>query len=91
MPAGLVLNVSIEQQKLSSAAVKVGVDVVLLGHGSLLSIVKEPNQAFGPGKRRHFNLPSNPCAIDVLIEAIVEEASAIAPFAVGGAEPNGAR
>ena len=82
-------GVAIEKSKLCAAIVQVGVDVVLLSDARKASVVKQPNRRDGPADRRDFYRPIIfSGAVDVLIEAVMEQVIPIAALGIGRANPN---
>src|SRR6266853_3070549 len=81
-------GVSVEKSELRALAVQVGVDVVLLGHRRQFAVVEQPNQLRGLAQRTELHLVADTLAVDVLVEAVVEQIVAVAAARVGRANPN---
>jgi len=70
---------------------KIGMDVVVLGHGGSLSVIKEPDCFSWGGDGTQFDLVSRAGSVDVRIQAVVKEVVTVAAGAVGGADPEAFR
>lgn len=79
---------AIEKSELRAGTMKVGVDVVLLRNGGQFTVVKEPDGQRRTWQRGEFNLIAGPSAINMLIEAVMEQVIAIAAARVGWANPD---
>ena len=69
---------AVEKDKLSAGTVKVGVDVVLLGYGGELSIVEQPDNTRWRANGAKLHLVAGASAVDMFVEAIVEQIIPIA-------------
>src|ERR1035441_4931200 len=82
------LRVAIEESEVGALAADRKMVVVLLGDGGELAIVKQPDGQNRPGEAGDSRLVARADAVDVFVEAIVEEVVAVAAAGVGGADPN---
>ena len=71
---------AIQESKLSAAAVKVRVNIILLSHGGLPAIVEQPNTLRRPADRGVPYLQILTASpVDVFVEAIMKKVVAITP------------
>lgn len=66
---------------------QIGVDIVVLGHGGPLSIVKEPDGFPGGWDGTELDLVPRAGSIDVCIQAVMEQIVSVASGAIGRADP----
>ena len=87
LAAAEALRVAVKESELGALGVQVGMDVVLLGDAGEPAVVEQPDgqgRLGNPGKSR---LVACAGAIDVFVEAIMEEVVAVAAAGIGGADP----
>ena len=72
------LRVAIEESEMGALVVQIGMNVVLLGHRGELAVVKQPDRRDRPEDAGDFRLIARAAAVDVFVEAIVEEVVAVA-------------
>jgi hypothetical protein len=70
--------VAIEESEMGALVVQIGMNVVLLGDGGELAVVKQPDGQDRPGDAGEFRLVARADAVDMFVEAIVEEVVAVA-------------
>ena len=80
--------VAIEESEMGALAVQIGMNVVLLGDGGELAVVKQPDGQDRPGDTGESRLVARADAVDMFVEAIVEEVVAVAAAGIGGADPD---
>lgn len=78
---------AIEKRELRSAAMEVRMNVVLLSYRCEFAVVEEPDCQGRTGQGGEFDLIAGADAVDVLVEAVMEQVIPVAAPWVGGANP----
>ena len=78
---------AIKKGEVRPMAVQVGMHVVLLGNASQPSVIKQPNNQRRPRHGRQSPLHVRAAAIDVVIQAIMEQVNSIAAAEIGWTNP----
>ena len=85
----VVTDLAIEEEEVGSAFMEIGMNVVLLGDGCKLAVIKEPDGGRGFADVAYIGPTSAAASIDMFVETVVEKVVAIASSGVGGTNPRG--